>query len=133
MLEYTGIRVRDLDRSRRFYTEGLGLRSVRTQRTSAGGRWERLEDPVSGAVLELNLYPDSAVYREGDELDHLAFRVDDLDEQLERAVRAGGVLRIPATEEGGVRLLFLTDPDGVWIKLFERRSSDEPPTSRPME
>jgi lactoylglutathione lyase len=133
MLEYTGIRVRDLDRARRFYTEGLGLRSVRTQRTSAGGRWERLEDPVSGAALELNFYPDSPTFREGDELDHLAFRVDRLTEQIERLVKLGARIRIPETEEGGTRLAFVTDPDGVWIKLFERSASDEAPTSRSME
>jgi lactoylglutathione lyase len=133
VLEYTAIRVRDLDRSRRFYTDGLGLRPAGSRRTATGGRWERLEDPESGAVLELNHYPDSPAYREGDELDHLAFRVDDVTAQVDRLVRLGGELRVPVTEEDGLRLAFVSDPDGVWIKLFERRRSDEAPTSRPME
>jgi lactoylglutathione lyase len=133
MLEHTGIRVRDLELARRFYTEGLGLRSVRTERTATGGRWERLEDPSTGATLELNLYPDSTTYREGDELDHLAFRVEDVADQIELLVRLGGRIRVPLTEEDGVRLAFVSDPDGVWIKLFEGRTSDQPPTSRPMD
>src|SRR5271169_3010188 len=75
VLEYTGIRVRDLERSRKFYVEGLGLRSAGNGRMAAGGQWEELKDPQSGAVLELNFYPDDPPYREGDELDHLGFRV----------------------------------------------------------
>ncbi|HEV2166532.1 MAG TPA: VOC family protein [Thermoplasmata archaeon] len=133
VLDHTGIRVRDLERSRRFYVEGLGLRSVRSRRTASGGRWERLEDPETGAALELNVYPDNRTFREGDELDHLAFRVDGLSGEIERLVRLGGQLKVPETEEDGVRLAFVADPDGVWIKLFERSAPDEPPTSRPME
>ncbi|MCI4360883.1 MAG: VOC family protein, partial [Thermoplasmata archaeon] len=66
MLEYTGVRVRDLDRARRFYTEGLGLRSIRKGRMAAGGLWEEMEDPESHHLLELNFYPDHPPYREGD-------------------------------------------------------------------
>ena len=61
MLEYTGIRVRDLERSRQFYCDGLGLRSTGTGRMAAGGVWEELKDPESGQVLELNYYPDSSL------------------------------------------------------------------------
>lgn len=130
MLEYVGIRVRDLDRSRRFYCEGLGLRRQSTGRMAAGGVWETLEDPATGAELELNFYPDSPPYREGDELDHLGFRVEGLDAVVERLRSLGGKVRIPAFREGSERLVFLSDPDGIWIELWEREASDEPPASR---
>jgi glyoxylase I family protein len=133
VLEYAGIRVRDLDRARRFYTEGLGLVPVGSGRMAAGGVWESLQDPETGAKLELNFYPDSPEYREGDELDHLGFRVTDLSGTMERLVHLGAKVRIPPFDEGGVRLAFLSDPDGVWIELFDPGSADEPPTSRPME
>jgi catechol 2,3-dioxygenase-like lactoylglutathione lyase family enzyme len=133
VLEYTGIRVRDLDRARRFYSEGLGLVSVGTGRMAAGGVWETLQDPESGVKLELNYYPGSPVYREGDELDHLGFRVTDLPGTIGRLVALGGRVRIPPFDEGGVRLAFLSDPDGVWVELFDRGAADQPPTSRPME
>ena len=133
MLEYVGIRVRDLERARRFYTEGLGLVPVSSGRMAAGGVWETLKDPESGALLELNFYPDSPVYREGDELDHLGFRVTDIAGTIQRLVALGARVRIPPFDEGGVRLVFLSDPDGVWIELFDRGSADQPPTSRPME
>ena len=129
MLEYTGIRVRDLDRSRRFYTEGLGLRSVRRGRMAAGGAWEELEDPESHALLELNHYPDAPPYREGDELDHLGFRVRGLEEVVRRLVGLGAKVRIPPFVEGDTRLVFLSDPDGVWLELNEAVGAEGAPTS----
>lgn len=128
--EYTGIRVRDVERSVRFYTEGLGLRRGPSGRMAAGGIWQELHDPVSGAVLELNYYPGDPPYREGDELDHLGFRVDDLDRSVERLVALGAQVRIPPFREGNERLAFLLDPDGVCVELFEREAEELPPASR---
>ena len=133
MLEYTGIRVRDLERSRRFYCEGLGLRPGAEGRMAAGGIWAELVDPESGAVLELNLYPDNPPYREGDELDHLGFRVRGLAETVTRLVRLGGRVRIPPFEEDGTRFAFLSDPDGAWVELYEPVAPDQPPTSQRVE
>jgi lactoylglutathione lyase len=130
VLEYTGIRVRDLDRAMRFYTEGLGLRPGARGRMAAGGVWQELRDPESGAVLELNYYPGDPPYREGDELDHLGFRVTDLKTTAARLTALGAKVRIPPFSEGSARLAFLSDPDGVWIELYERPDDDVPPTSR---
>jgi catechol 2,3-dioxygenase-like lactoylglutathione lyase family enzyme len=130
-LEYTGIRVRDLARSIRFYTEGLGLKVGPTGRMAAGGTWQELQDPVTRAVLELNYYPGEPPYREGDELDHLGFRVNDLESAVARLVGLGARVRIPPFTEGNERLVFVSDPDGVWVELYERRSEEVPPTSRP--
>ena len=130
-LEYTGIRVRDLARATRFYTEGLGLRAERSGRMRAGGTWQELRDPETGGMLELNFYPGDPPYREGDELDHLGFRVPDLAAAIERLVGLGARVRIPPFAEGDVRLAFLSDPDGVWIELYEPLPEELPPTSRP--
>lgn len=130
MLEYTGIRVRDLERSRRFYCDGLGLRPGRAGRMAAGGQWLELIDPENGAMLELNFYPDSPPYREGDELDHLGFRVHDLDRSVQALEGLGGRVRIPPFVEGTERLAFLSDPDGVWVELYESVSADAAPTSQ---
>jgi len=133
VLEYTGIRVRDLDRARRFYTEGLGLRSIRKGRMAAGGIWEELEDPESHHLLELNFYPDQPPYREGDELDHLGFRVRGLEATIARLVALGARVRIPTFDEAGTRLAFLSDPDGVWIELYESVAAEGPPTSQSVD
>jgi catechol 2,3-dioxygenase-like lactoylglutathione lyase family enzyme len=130
VLEYTGIRVRDLERATRFYCDGLGLRPGPSGRMAAGGTWRELRDPESGAVLELNFYPGDPPYREGDELDHLGFKVEDLLAVIRRLESMGAHVRIPPFTEGDTRLAFLTDPDGVWIELYERRADEVPPTSR---
>jgi len=130
VLEYVGIRVRELARSRRFYCDGLGLRAVTSGRMSTGGIWEELKDPETGAVLELNYYPDGPPFREGDELDHLGFRVNDLAATIARLEALGGRLRIPPFEEAGDRIAFVADPDGSWVELFETVGPDRPPTSR---
>ena len=130
MLEYTGIRVRDMVRSIRFYTEGLGLRVGPSGRMAAGGLWQELKDPGSGTVLELNFYPGDPPYREGDELDHLGFRVENVDAAIRQLEGLGGRVRIPAFSEGDERLAFMSDPDGVWVELYETRTEEVPPTSR---
>jgi catechol 2,3-dioxygenase-like lactoylglutathione lyase family enzyme len=132
-LEYTGIRVRDLARARRFYCEGLGMRSEGTGRMASGGVFEGLRDPETGAELELNFYPDDPPYREGDELDHLAFRVTSVEATIARLEGLGGRLRIPPFVHGTSRLAFLSDPDGVWLELFETSGSETAPTSRAPE
>ena len=133
MLDYTGIRVRDLARSRRFYIEGLGLRLSDSSRVAAGGVRELLVDPESGARLELNYYPDDPAYTEGSELDHLAFAVDHLQPAIDALLALGGRLRLAPFDEGGRRQAFVADPDGIWVKLFERGGLDAPPTSRAMD
>lgn len=130
MLEYVGIRVRDLDRSRRFYVEGLGLRRHSSGRMAAGGIWETLEDPQTKVQLELNFYPGAPPFREGDELDHLGFHVEQLDATVERLKALGGKVRIPPFREGDERLVFLSDPDGIWVELWEAVAPEEPPASR---
>jgi lactoylglutathione lyase len=132
-LVYTGIRVRDLDRARRFYTEGFGLRSLRHGRMEAGGVWEELEDPASHRLLELNFYPGAPPFREGDELDHLGFRVRDLEGHLAHLTRLGASIRIPPFGPPGQRLAFVADPDGIWIELYEEVSGDLPPSSQTVE
>ncbi|MHB1434515.1 MAG: VOC family protein [Thermoplasmata archaeon] len=134
MLRYTGIRVRDLERARTFYTRGLGLTVGPTGRMASGGIWQWLNDPESGATLELNYYPDHPPYREGDELDHLGFRVRGMDELIAKLTGLGARVRIPPFREGALRIAFLSDPDGVWIELLEGETAgDSPPTSQAVE
>ncbi len=51
---------------------------------------------------------------------HLCFRVDDATELLELAATAGGAGHPGTLSElaGGVRTLYLTDPDGVRIECI---------------
>src|SRR5256885_2601697 len=79
---YTGIRVRDLDRSIAFYTTVLGMQVTwRMRIRETGGAIAVLKSPRGSQRLELNWYPPRGryrVYRQGDELDHPAFAGPDV-------------------------------------------------------
>ncbi len=119
---YTGVEVKDMDASIRFYVDGLSMELLdrhRIQETK--GEVAALRSPGSEQLLELNWYP-NATYRVGSELDHLAFEVKDVPGTVEKLVqhgarRCGEVEKRPKYIVG-----FVQDPNGIWIELFEART-----------
>jgi len=120
--KYTGIRVRDLKRSLVFYTKVMGLKQVSRGRMKAGGIFVQLKDPRSRQMLELNYYPRGSKYYErfknGSELDHLAFWERDVDRRYEELLANDATSAVEPFSEDGYRLAFVKDPDGIWIELI---------------
>ncbi len=121
-LRYTGIRVTDLDRSLRFYREGLGLREEGRGRMSHGGTFVGLEDPETHVQLELNYYPPGSrfapPYTVGEGLDHLGVVVPDARALIERLRGMGARVAVePWHEAGRYWIGFVEDPDGIWIEI----------------
>ena len=83
-----------------------------------------LKCPSTGTVLELTHWWDKAAeeWTEGDELDHLAFHVEDLATLVEEARQADvEVAKEPYNlPDSNTKLAFLLDPNGIWIELIER-------------
>ena len=131
-LEYVGIRVTDLDRSLRFYTEQLGLKEIRRKdvRGEGLGIWVVLQDPESGHLIELNWYPEgsrhAAPYVAGEGLDHIGFIVDDVAETYDRLLAAGAAPAIPPAEYEGWTA-YVKDPDGLWIEIFQKTAPKPSP------
>lgn len=118
---YTGVEVRDMDRSIRFYTEGLRMELLdRHPIPATGGEVAALKSRESEQLLELNWYPKS-VYKAGSELDHLAFEVDDVDKEITRLEKLGAKRSRPTETRPKYVVGFVTDPNGVWIELFKER------------
>jgi lactoylglutathione lyase len=118
---YVGIRVTNLQKSIDFYTK-LGMKIVgRGKVEQTKGETVGLESEKGGFNLELNYYeknsPYNTKYIAGEGLDHLAFKVDNLDNALKEAKTAGyrTVLEI---KSDGSRWAYIEDPDGIWIELF---------------
>jgi len=136
---HLGICVSDLERSRRFYREGLGFEEVGTHRVGEefaslmevpgvdvdsamlardGVTVELLGFRAPGCVGEPVRRPMNQLG-----LTHLSFRVDDVDASASAVERAGGVV-IGTTrttlDAQGVTLDFVycTDPDGTRIELM---------------
>ncbi|MGA8274847.1 MAG: VOC family protein [Thermoplasmata archaeon] len=122
-LLHTSITVRSMDDSLRFYTEVLGLQFER-RRTIPENKAEIafVKDPVSGGRIELTHWDGKDTFEAGEQLDHLAFEVEDLDRFLMRARTKGiQVAKEPYSISGGSsRLAFILDPNDVWIELIER-------------
>jgi lactoylglutathione lyase len=122
-LLHTSITVRSMDDSLRFYTEVLGLEFER-RRTIPENKAEIafVKDPASGGRIELTHWDGKDTFEPGEQLDHLAFEVEDLDRFLMR-VRTKGIriAKEPYSISGGAsRLAFILDPNDVWIELIER-------------
>jgi len=123
VLRYFGIRVSDLERSVKFYTELLGLKKLRHGTMRHGGKWILLEDPRSHQRLELNWYPDNSPfaipYVPGDGLDHIGFKVQDPASAFKKLVTKGAAPALTPTDKNGVSgIYYLKDPDGNWLEFF---------------
>lgn len=118
---YSGIRVRNLPRSIRFYRK-LGFRVLRRGSFSHGGRYVHLVFPGSSHRLELNYYPRGSRFYEppvpGQEFDHFGFRARDPGAWLRMVRRAGARFALGYTDRPQQQLYFVRDPDGVWIGVF---------------
>ncbi len=119
---YTGIRVKDLAESVRFYKQVLGLKEVGKGTVSeTKGQTVSLVAEEGGPVLELNYYEKGSrfdtEYKSGEELDHLAFQVDDLDKALSEASRVGYRLALDMKTPTS-RWAYIRDPNGIFIELF---------------
>ena len=130
---HPGICVRDLDASTAFYAEVLGFAELFTMEFAGDELAATMER--SGAFtsrmlrrddlrLELLHWQDGSAHGDGERapmdrrgMTHLCFRVDDLDD-LPEAARVRAVAGTRSELEGGVRMLYLTDPDGVRIELI---------------
>lgn len=138
-LSHLGICVADLERSLRFYREGLGFREVSALDLGGEPAATLLELPEvslrarylerDGARIELLHFPAPGTLGDGRPrpmnargLTHLSFRVEGLDAVLTRLVALGGAV-LDATRVGsaglGMQAVFVCDPDGTRIELVE--------------
>lgn len=127
---YTGIRVKDMEESIRFYTEVFGMKVVEPVQATppTQGKVATLKSPDSEQVLELNWYqPGSRFgppYANGEDLDHLAFDCEDLASEVEAIQRKGVEVVVRPKEIGaelGWKEAYVKDPNGIWIELLQRK------------
>ncbi len=121
---YTGIRVKDLEASVKFYTILLGMKERGRNKIDAakGTVVELVSEGEGGNTLELNYYekgsPFDTNYEVGEGQDHLAFAVKDLDAALAEAKEAGHPV-VQKMQEPGSRYAYIEDPNGIWIELCQ--------------
>jgi lactoylglutathione lyase len=124
-LLHTMLRVGDLERSVKFYTEVLGMRLLRTtdrpdQKYSLA--FVGYDDEARTAVLELTYNYGVEKYEMGTAYGHVAIAVPDAYKACEEVKKRGGsVTREPGPVKGGTTVIaFVQDPDGYKIELIQR-------------
>ena len=135
---HVGLCVSDLERSIRFYRDGLGCalaERFELDGTQVPGLAEALEvtspavivsQMVTSGSLKIELLGWSSPRPEGQPsqrrnqlgLTHLSFYVDDVDRVARRLVECGGTLLPDTRQSPGIDLVFLADPDGTRIELM---------------
>ncbi len=123
---HTMLRVGDLDRSIRFYTEVLGMRLLRRKDYPDGNftlAFVGYGDESEHTVIELTYNWDTDHYDLGDGFGHLALEVADVYEAVAAIRQRGGtILREAGPMNAGTTLIaFVADPDGYPIELIGRR------------
>ena len=123
---HTMIRVRDLEKSLRFYTEQLGMKVLR-QRDYPSGKFTLAfvgyGDETGHTVIELtHNWEQAEPYQLGTAFGHLAIGVPDVYKACDRLAAAGVKIPRPAgpMAHGGSVIAFIEDPDGYRIELVQR-------------
>ena len=122
---HTMIRVGDLDRSIRFYTEALGMQLLRRKDYPGGSftlAFVGYGSEEESAVIELTHNWDTSSYDLGSGFGHIAIATDDIEGACDRVRSLGGrVTREPGPmKHGSTVIAFVEDPDGYKIEFIER-------------
>jgi lactoylglutathione lyase len=121
-LLHTRMRVSDMDQTINFYTNILGLEVMERKVSPRGSHLAFLKVPNSEELIELCSFPPSGPVRVQEDLVHLAFQVENLDDTIEQL--GAKQIRItdgPTTTSSGSRFIFIDAPDGYEVELIERR------------
>jgi lactoylglutathione lyase len=120
---HTMLRVGDLERSIRFYTEVLGMKLLRRKDYPEGKftlAFVGYGDEADHTVIELTHNWDTDAYDIGTGYGHIALEVDDVYRATDEIKQRGGkILREAGPMNAGTTIIsFVEDPDGYPIELI---------------
>jgi lactoylglutathione lyase len=120
-LLHTRMRVSDMDQTINFYTNVLGLEVLERKVSPRGSHLAFLKVPNSEELIELCSFPPSGPVRVQEDLVHLAFQVESLDDVIEQlGTKQIRITDGPTTSSSGSRFIFIDAPDGYEVELIER-------------
>lgn len=120
-LLHTRMRVSDMDQTIAFYRDVLGLEVLERHTSPRGSHLAFLAVPNSEELIELCSFPPSGPVTVQEDLVHLAFEVEDMDDTIAQLTANGvKITDGPTRSSSGSRFLFIDAPDGYEIELIER-------------
>jgi lactoylglutathione lyase len=122
-LLHTSITVKDMDESIAFYTRTFGMTLVRREEIKQNNaEIAFLSMDGTNHRIELTWWRDKKDYSEGDQLDHIAFGVEDVAGFVRKMKDDGVEVAKEPYSLGSGRIAFIKDPNGIWLELIERKS-----------
>ena len=120
-LLHTRMRVNDMDQTINFYTNVLGLEVLERKVSPRGSHLAFLKVPDSEELIELCSFPPSGPVKVQEDLVHLAFQIDNMDDTITTLTAKGITITDgPTTTSSGSRFIFIDAPDGYEVELIER-------------
>lgn len=116
---HTMVRVSDLEASKKFYCEALGLKEVRRKDVEQG-RFTLVFLAAPGdeaAQVELTHNWDTASYSGGRNFGHLAYEVDDIYATCRRLMQQSVIINRPPRDG---HMAFVRSPDQISIELLQK-------------
>ena len=128
-LDHIGIAVKGIEQAGKFYTDILGLK-IEDVENVADQKVNVAFIPITDSEVELleSTEPDGPVAKyinaRGEGVQHIAFRVEDIDKALEELKEKGVRLidQTPRKGAGGARIAFIhpKETNGVLVEICER-------------
>ncbi|MBE7527102.1 MAG: lactoylglutathione lyase [Burkholderiales bacterium] len=122
------LRVGNLERSIRFYTEILGMQELRRKDYPEGKftlAFVGYQNEAEGTVLELTHNWETGHYDLGTGFGHIAIEVDNAYEACEKVRNLGGCVTREAgpMKHGTTVIAFIEDPDGYKIEFIQKKTA----------
>ena len=123
---HTMLRVGDLEKSLKFYTEVIGMRLLRSKDYPEGKftlAFVGYQEESEGAVIELTYNYGVDHYELGTAYGHIAIEVDDAYAMCDLVRQRGGKVTREAgpMKHGTTVIAFVKDPNGYKIELIQRK------------
>jgi lactoylglutathione lyase len=117
---HTCLNVSDLDRSVDFYTKHLGLKLTSRREVKQNNAEIAFMKDETGNAVEFTHWKGKAIV-EGDNFDHIAFEVSDVQSVVKALGEAGvTIAKEPFSLQGSSsKIAFIKDPDGNWLELVQ--------------
>lgn len=122
-IPHTCLNVSDLDRSIEFYTKQIGLEFVRRREIKQNNAEIAFLEDREGGAIELTHWRDKKELKEGDNFDHIALEVNDVESTIKELRGRGVAIAMePFSLQGSTsKIAFIKDPDGNWLELIQTR------------
>ena len=118
---HTRMRVDDLDKTVEFYEKVFGLQVTRQHESPRGSKLVFLAVPNSEEEIEITYFPGSGPVQVQEDLMHLAFEVQSMDEFADHIERIGYSFSDgPTKSSSGSVFAFVDAPEGYEVEVIEK-------------